>query len=252
MRVKHRRRVMRIIGCWLVAIACHQNELMAPGPPANLVVQSGDAQQAVVATALAEQIVVKVTDARDGAVPGVTVTFRPGPASGDATPPQAITDVNGFARTAWTMGTTAGLGKSLEARVADGEGSFALVVLHATALPGPATALRMMTEPASAEESGVPIVRAPVVQLVDTYENGVPQAHVVVGVAAVGDTPHALGGTTTVATDANGIASFCLTIFGPPDVVTLIFTAPSLSSAASSPIDLLPTSDIVTPRIPCA
>jgi hypothetical protein len=235
-----------------MATACHQNELMAPGPATNIVVESGNAQQATVARALPEQIVVKVTDASDRAVSGVTVTFEAAAGSGDASPPQTTTDVNGFARTTWAMGTAAGQAKSLQARIANGDGTFLLVLLHATALPGPATALRMITEPATAEESGVPIVRAPLVQLVDRYGNPVPEANVVVGVAAVGSNPHALGGTTNVATDGGGSASFCLTIFGPPDSVTLIFTARSVSSTSSSPINLLPMTDLVTPRITCA
>lgn len=248
----HRQRAISFVTCLLLAAACRHNELAPRGPPANMEVLSGDEQQATVGTALPNQTVVKVVDANDRGVPGIAVLFEPVPGSGSATPSQVTTDANGVARTTWTMPTVAGQTKALAARAANGSGSFPHLLLHATALPGAATALRLSSEPETVAESGIALVQSLPVQVVDKYDNAVPQPDVLITAAVLGISAHQLGGTITAMTDATGRASFCLTIVGPPESVTLTFTTPSLSAATSSPIDLLPATNTATPRITCA
>lgn len=245
------RRAIPFVACLLVAVACHQNELIPPGPPANMEAVSGDGQQGTVGTALPDQVVVKVVDANDRGVPNVAVLFEAAPVSGSATPSQVTTDANGVARTTWTMPTVAAEAKSLEARVANGGVSSPQIVLHATALPGSPTALRLTTEPPTFAEAGIALVQSLPIQIVDRYDNAVPQAGVAVAAAAMGNSSHLLGGTISAVTGRNGKASFCLTIFGPPESVTLTFTSALLSPATSSPIGLLPATNTNTPRITC-
>lgn len=248
----HRHRVIPFAACLLLAIACRQNELTPPGPPASIEVLSGDGQSGTVGAALPDQVVVRVLDANDRGVPEIAVIFEAAAGSGSATPSQVTTDANGVARTMWTMPTLAGEAKSLEARAANGEGSFPQIVLHATAVPGAATALRLTTEPARFAESGIALVQSVPVQIVDQYNNAVPEADVVIAAAVVGDSTPLLGGTITTATDRTGRVLFCLTIYGPPESVKLTFTTALLPPVTSTPITILPASGLTTPRITCA
>lgn len=248
----HHHRVIPFAACLLLAVACRQNELSPPGPPASIEVLSGDGQLGTVGAALPDQIDVRIVDANDRGVPGIAVIFEAAAGSGGAAPSQVTTDVNGVARTMWTMPTMAGQAKSLDARAANGGGTSPHIVLHATAVPGKATALRLTSEPATFAESGIALVQSVPVQIVDKYNNAVPEADVLIAAAVVGDSTPLLGGTITAATDRTGRASFCLTIYGPPELVKLTFTTASLSPVASTPITLLPASGLTTPRITCA
>jgi hypothetical protein len=73
--------------------------------PAKLDVISGDEQEALRGTALAEPLVVRVAEQTGGVVPGVAVTFAPADErSGSASPSEAVTDADGLATTVWTLG----------------------------------------------------------------------------------------------------------------------------------------------------
>ena len=73
--------------------------------PAKLDVISGDEQEALRGTALAEPLVVRVAEQTGGVIPGVTVTFAPADErSGSASPSEAVTDADGLATTVWTLG----------------------------------------------------------------------------------------------------------------------------------------------------
>ena len=88
-------------------IACRD----ASGPdartPANLVIVSGDGQPATeVATRLAFPLTVRVTNAEDVGVGGITVGWTT--ASGTMVAATSVSDRNGLATMAWTLGTRAG------------------------------------------------------------------------------------------------------------------------------------------------
>jgi len=69
---------------------------------------SGDAQSATVGKALAQPLVVQVNDSTTHAVAGATVTFSVSGGGGSVGTPSATTDVNGQARTTWTLGPVSG------------------------------------------------------------------------------------------------------------------------------------------------
>ena len=80
-----------------------------PGVPANLAKAAGDAQSALVGTAVAIAPQVKVTDAFSTAVSGVSVTFAVASGGGSITGATATTNSSGLASVgSWTLGTTAG------------------------------------------------------------------------------------------------------------------------------------------------
>jgi hypothetical protein len=103
---------------------------------------------------------------------------------------------------------------------------------------GAATQLTIETQPSGTATNGVAFAQQPVIRLRDSGNNFVSQSGVSV-TAAIASGPGTLGGTTTVATDVNGTASFTnLVITGTAGSYTLSFTAPGLTGATSSTITL--------------
>ena len=227
-----------LIVCSSVALGCSDAMPPVAGPPATLVIISGEAQQATVGQPLPEPVVVRVLDAGGRGVSGVTVVFQAPAGDGTVSPVEATTDASGNAQTQWTMDTLAAANRSLVARVDNVPlGQAPLVAtIHATALAGPATELRIVTEPTTAAVSGAPLYVQPSVELADRYGNLVRQAGVIVSAAIDNFSVDRLSGTISLRTDSRGVAAFTdLTITGPAGQVQLVFSAPSLSAATSSP-----------------
>ncbi|MDB4891169.1 MAG: hypothetical protein JWL61_3024 [Gemmatimonadetes bacterium] len=88
--------------------ACGGGTTTPAGSPATLVIVAGDAQSAVVGTAVAAAPTVLVQDGDGRAVAGATVSFAVTSGGGSVTPTTATTNANGVATTAWTLGTIAG------------------------------------------------------------------------------------------------------------------------------------------------
>ena len=73
--------------------------------PASLDVVSGNDQEALLGTALAKPLVVRVAEQTGGVIPGVAVTFSPeDEGSGSASPSEVTTGADGTASTIWTLG----------------------------------------------------------------------------------------------------------------------------------------------------
>lgn len=83
-------------------------ESCVPGTPAGLTKISGNNQSAAPNTQLALPLVVKVTDGKGFAVPGVAVSFGDNGAGGSFSNPAPVTASNGEASTLYTTGATAG------------------------------------------------------------------------------------------------------------------------------------------------
>lgn len=107
-----------------------------------------------------------------------------------------------------------------------------------TVQPPPPPVLALATQPASQATSGVALDPQPVVQLKTGDGANLATAGVPVSVTVQGG--GSLGGTTTVATDGEGRASFTdLVISGDPGTRTLLFTASGFTSVTSSTITLV-------------
>lgn len=78
-----------------------------PGAPATLTIVSGGGQTGAISSALAQPIVVQVTDAVGDLLRGETVTFTAAN-GGSAAPATTTTDANGRAQTTWTLGSATG------------------------------------------------------------------------------------------------------------------------------------------------
>jgi len=176
------RRAGIAIACTSVAFACSDRSPTQPPNPSSILLVSGDQQQAVVANALNEPIVVRVLDEKNQVEAGVTVSFVAAEGAGTVHPQEAETDADGIARTIWIVGTSTRVDKTLQARVENRLGPALVTTFHAKALPGPATALAIGTEPTTATVSGAPLYVQPSVLLVDRYGNVVPLSGVRVSV----------------------------------------------------------------------
>jgi hypothetical protein len=210
------------------------------GPPASLTIVSGDQQQAIVGTELANPLVVKVLDANGNPVQGQTINFRVTAGGGSVFAGASSTNADGIAQERWTLGTVAGADQTVEARAVDNSTGQALVfaTFHATGVPDAASALKVAGQPAATAQSGVPLSPQPTVQVTDKYGNGVHRSGVQVTatIAANGQT---LAGTATAVTDEVGVAAFSdLVINGSTGSVALTFSATGLTAATSNSIVL--------------
>jgi hypothetical protein len=105
---------------------------------------------------------------------------------------------------------------------------------------GSATQLGIATQPSGTVASGSALATPPAVQLRDAGGNAVSQAGVNMSVAISG-AGASLTGTTTVATNASGIATFTgLGLTGTVNSYTLQFSSAGVTGATSSAISLTP------------
>lgn len=104
--------------------------------------------------------------------------------------------------------------------------------------PGPPAQLALTTEPSSTAQAGTAFTQQPVIQVQDAHGNAVGEAGFAVA-AAIGSGSGTLAGTTTVSTNASGVAAFTdLSLTGTSGSHTLSFTASGLNPATSGNIAL--------------
>ena len=118
--------------------------------PAKLEMVSGDEQEAVRGTALAEPVVVRIEDQGGTAIEGVAVTFLPDEGHGSVSETLVETDADGMASTEWTLGADFRM-QSLVAFSGDATATFSAT---ATADP-PIPDLEFVTVTLSREETTV-------------------------------------------------------------------------------------------------
>ncbi|HEX5724471.1 MAG TPA: Ig-like domain-containing protein, partial [Longimicrobiaceae bacterium] len=103
---------------------------------ASLHRMAGHLQTDTVGRTLADSLVVQVVDARGSGVAGVAVAWQPLSGGGAVSPDTGHTDAQGFARTAWTLGTAAGAQTARATSAGLTPAGF-----NATALAGPGAAV---------------------------------------------------------------------------------------------------------------
>ncbi|MFL5384232.1 MAG: Ig-like domain-containing protein [Longimicrobiaceae bacterium] len=102
-----------------------------PGSPASIAVVGSATRTDTTGRTVADSLAVVVRDGFGNPVPGITVTFTPSAGGGTVSPTSAATRTDGTARTAWTLGSTAGT-QTVTASIAAGATP---VSFTATALP---------------------------------------------------------------------------------------------------------------------
>jgi hypothetical protein len=146
------------------------------GPAAAIEVVSGDAQRAMVGTALARAVALRAADSLGNPVGGAVIRLRAPTGKVDST---ARTGSDGLASVTWTMGTMAGPVR-LVARL-DALADSAVVI--ATARPGGARKIYFATAPASGT-AGRAFPKMVQVIVRDGFGNPVPNVAVRFSVAA--------------------------------------------------------------------
>ena len=206
--------------------------IVKPAAPASINTFAGNAQSAVVGTAITAPISVRVLDAAARPVPGAAVRFAVATGSGTLSGTTTATANNLGVATlagAWSLGTSAGA-QTLSASLTTG--SVTAATIAATATPGAATKL-VLTTSATGAASGAAFTTQPVVAVKDANSNTVTSAsHVVTMTVSAGAS---VVGTNT-ATAVNGVATFSTVgISGTAGTsYTLTFAATGLTSVAQT------------------
>ena len=210
--------------------------ILGAGGPATITGIAPLTYQATVGSPVTPAPSVVVKDAAGNPVPGISVSFL---ADRDASvsPETVNTDDHGVAQvTSWTLGTTADVQYSLTARI---EGSaLAPVRFTATGRAGAAGGLRIVAQPSSPTQNGVPFTQQPVIQIVDGVGNPAPQSGVRI-TTSIAAGPNGEVRNAQATTDASGRATFSgLTLVGAVGNYFLSFSAPSLAGVNSGAIAL--------------
>ena len=194
---------------------------------------SGDGQTAIVGTALAEPLVVRVRDDAGNPVADLAVAWVVGDGGGTLSPATSLTDQDGLASTRWTVGASPG--RNGATAVVSGVGT---VGFTAAAVPGTPPGLSLETPPPPTAVRGVELSRRPLVQLREP--DGSPRRVAGIGVSvSVVEGGATLIGTVLRSSDADGRVEFRdLALLGVPGTYTLAFSATGYAGVTSSAIAL--------------
>ncbi|MGH3522130.1 MAG: beta strand repeat-containing protein, partial [Mycobacterium sp.] len=208
--------------------------------PSKLVLVSGDGQSAVAGTALASQLVVRVTDANDNPVENVSVAWTAvggGSVTGGGATATSATNPQGNAQIIRTLGPTLGA-QTTTAEVSGLTGSP--VTFNSTATVGQAAKIVVTTQPSTTAANGAPFATQPVVQVQDAAGNNVgPAGRTITASIASGPGGGALGGDPTQVTDGSGQALFTdLRLTGPLGTYKIRFRSGTLTEGVSGDIAL--------------
>ncbi len=140
------------------------------GPPASLVISSGDAQKGPVGTAVPLPLVVEALDSGGFPAPGATLTWSTPDGGTFASPPDAQTGLDGTASAHFTLPTTAGLVR-VTCSSPNLAGSPVTFALQAQA--GAAQRLELVAGDGQSTTVGTRFGGAFSVRVTDAYSNGV-------------------------------------------------------------------------------
>jgi plastocyanin len=201
-------------------------------PPSTVAIAktSGDAQAAVVGQLLADPLEVTVTDGGVASA-GAAVTWTTATPGAALDPTSSVTDANGHATTAWTLGSVSGT-QNATATLSGGS----LTAFAATALPDVAVALSKAGGDAQTGEINTPLATAVQAKVADQFGNGVP------GVAVAWAATGAAVSAPTVNTDASGLSPVTVTLGGVAGPITITATSGAL---AGSPLTFTATATAV-------
>ncbi|MBA3345293.1 MAG: Ig-like domain-containing protein [Gemmatimonadales bacterium] len=142
---------------------------IARAPSATAITpESGDAQSAAAGTALAQPLVVRVTDDSGNPVGGVTVRWEA--SSGSVSPAETTTDSDGRAAAVRMLGTSVG---EQTARASSGVLAGSPVTFTHTAVPGTAASLVLISGNDQSAAPGAELAEPLRVRLVDVDGNGI-------------------------------------------------------------------------------
>jgi regulator of chromosome condensation (RCC1) repeat-containing protein/Regulator of Chromosome Condensation (RCC1) repeat protein len=222
----HRYSIAALLAAALLT-ACSEPTRSSGGRAALVQIVSGDAQQAVVGTELANPLVVKVLDSAGAIVSGQVVNFRVVAGGGTVFGGANITNSAGIAQERWSLGTSTADSQRVEVRAVDNAtgAPITFAVFKAIALSGaPASVGSIIGSQTAAVRSAV--ANPPAVVVVDTYGNPVPGIAVAFAVASGGGSVSEPSRTTGI----TGVAVLTSWTLGPAaGTNTVIATVTGLS-----------------------
>ncbi len=145
-------------------------ETALPGPPASLIVISGNQQSGVVATTLPLPLVSKVKDAYNNNVPGASVTYADGSLGGVFQPNPVTSDSTGLATVNYTLPHVAKTGFAVTAS----SGTATQATFRETSLAGQPAAIATNGGNNQTGTRGTQLPKALVAKVTDQYSNPVP------------------------------------------------------------------------------
>jgi len=166
------------------------------GPPATIVIVSGDQQTAQTSTGLANPLVVEVRDASNNAATGVAVSWLVLSGGGSASPASTTTDSQGRTQTNWTLGALTGT-QSAEGRV----GSLSTPFI-ATAVAAPPASLSLVSGNQQLQRANGTLPTPLMVEVLDA--SGSPLSGLAVSWSPLSGGGSVIAPTST--TDAQGLA----------------------------------------------
>jgi adhesin/invasin len=212
---------------------------LSGGAATTITKNAGDGQTAIVASNVAVDPAVLVTDGAGNPVVGAQVTFTVASGGGVVTGTPATTNASGIAQvSAWQLGNIAGP-NTLTATLGALTTTFG-----ATGVAAPPAALSFTTQPPTTATSGAALSPQPIIQVRDQFGNATGATGIVTAVPTSGS------GTLTNATatiNSSGLASFSGLAINGSGTFTLQFASGSLTAVSSQPITITtgPAANIV-------
>jgi hypothetical protein len=185
-------------------------------------------------TPLPQPLAVRLLDSFGNGVSGAPVHWQT--SAGRVSQQSGTTGDDGSTSVVWTLGAAVGT-QTATASFQGAAGSP--ITFTAIASPGASPRLSMLTQPATSTRSGDVLSRQPEIRLQSASGQPLSQAGVNV-TAAIASGGGVLSGTTTVQTNASGVARFTsLVLTGSNGPRTLIFAAPTFTPAVSGTIQIV-------------
>ncbi|HYC33184.1 MAG TPA: Ig-like domain-containing protein [Gemmatimonadales bacterium] len=155
--------------------ACSGDGVTLPseGAPAGITIVDGDAQAGPAGSALADALVVEVTDSRGRPVADQEVTFTILTGDGEVAPTSDDTDADGLASVSWTLGPPAGAQRVRAQVTGNGAPEDLAVEFTATALAGSGSTLVLVSGDNQDGAVGAALAEPLVVRVVDPLGNPV-------------------------------------------------------------------------------
>ena len=227
----------------VLSLSCDDSptESNEPQTPASLDIVSGDDQQGVVGTELANPLVARVEDANGLPIIGQLVNFRVTSGAGSVFAGSGLTNAQGIVQDRWTLGTSTADSQRVEARAVDPNTGARIVfsTFRATPLPGPAHSVTKASGDAQTGTLGAALTDSLAAGVVDSFGNPVPGVTVAwASAAGNGEVSPAMS-----VTNAQGVAKTRWTLGARMDVPhSVTATVGALTPATFGVTPTLPSS----------
>lgn len=194
-----------------------------PGPAIKIIAYGGTTQTGAAGSTLPKPLVAQAQDFYKNGVSGVTVTFTPNHGA-VATPPSAVTDVNGKASTTLQLPTTVA-----KVTVTGSSAGFKNISFVEYSVAGPSASVAVSSGNNQSAPAGTQLSQALAVLVADQYGNPVSGVGVTFDDGGAGGT---FSNGNPVVTGTNGTATQFYTLPAPPGTVTINATAAGVASPA--------------------